>query len=206
MAVVSRPTADRDDADPSALCLRRWQEHGDRDALDELLRIEIAILRERLRRRGAAALSPELSSSDFAQQSVVGLLNVRETPQFDGPQALRAYLWRSALRLLAAHSERASHGQASLDAAASQGLASALATTGGFGAVEADERTAALELALALLEPHEREALSLVYFEGLSVQAAGARLGIGEEAAKKRVARARRRLAEKLGRWAELIG
>lgn len=194
------------DEDPSALLLRRWQDQGDREALDELLRLEITLLRDRLRRRGAGDIAPDLSSSDFAQQSVMGLLRVRESPRFDEPAALRAYLWRSALRLLAAHAERAGQFDARLDASSSQALASALATTGGFASVERGERAAALELALQLLEPHEREILSLVYFEALSVQDAASRLGLGEEAAKKRVARARRRLAEKLGDWSELIG
>jgi RNA polymerase sigma factor (sigma-70 family) len=192
--------------DPSAALLARWQRDGDREALDELLRIEIAILRERLNRKGARQLSPHLSSSDVAQEAVLGLVKVRETPSFDEPAGLRAYLWRSAMRLLAQHAERTAHAEARVDLSQSQVFATALASSGGFGAVEQSEREIALAVALELIQPHERQILELVYFRQLPLEAAAEALSISHEAAKKRVARARRALAEKLGDWTELIG
>ncbi len=84
-------------------------------------------------------------------------------------------------------------------------MGTALATTGGLGAVEQQERALALELALHLLEPDEQRILRLVYFEQVPLEQAAQRLSIAYEAAKKRLARARARLAVKLGDWSELL-
>jgi len=188
--------------DAAAALLARWQKDGDRQALDELLRLEVALLRDRLKHRGAHRA--ELSASDVAQEAVLGLLSVRESPVFEEPGALRAYLWKSALRLLARHSERGSAEP--FDPTASRGLASALSSTGGLSAVESDDRALALELVLSLLEPDERSILDAVYFQGRTTEEAALELGITSEAAKKRLQRARRTLATKLGDWSELVG
>lgn len=196
--------AQEPDADPSAELLRRWQATGEREALDGLLRIEVELLKNQLRNKGGR-LPPSLSASDVAQEAVLGLVKVRTTPSFERPAALRAYLWKSALRLLATHGQRAGANLAVLDASASRGASVLLATTGGLGAVEDDERNLALELVLNLLEPDERSILALVYFEELPLETAAARLAISHEAAKKRLQRARTRLAVKLGAWSELV-
>jgi len=190
-------------ADPSAALLARWQSAGDREALDGLLRIEVELLKHRLRREQGGRLSAALSASDVAQQAVLDLVKVRAAPTFERPAALRAYLWKSAMRLLIGHFERAGAALERLDADASR--ATALATTGGLGAVEDDERALALELTLHLLEPDERRILSLVYFDELALEDAAARLSITHEAAKKRLQRARAHLAAKLGDWSELV-
>ncbi len=190
----------------SADLLRRWQEQGDREALDALLRAEVEFLTRELRRRRGAALPPSLGASDVAQEAVLNLVKVRDAPSFERPAALRAYLWRSALRLLAAHYERAGTRLERPDLRNSRALSDALATTGGLSAVEDDESALALELALHLLAPEEQRILALVYFEQLSLEAAAERLAVSYEAAKKRLARARRRLAHKLGDWTELVG
>jgi RNA polymerase sigma factor (sigma-70 family) len=191
--------------DPSAAWLARWQERGDREALDALLRAEVEILRHRLRARGGA-LPPSLSASDVAQEAVLNLVKVRDAPRFERPAALRAYLWKSALRLLAAHFERAGLSLEPLDASASRAFGEALATSGGMGAVEDHERDLALELTLQLLEPDEQRILSLVYFEQVPLEQVAERLDVSYEAAKKRLSRARRALAAKLGTWSELVG
>lgn len=194
----------RDPQDPSAEWLRRWQVDGDRAALDSLLRSEVDALKRHLQGRGGR-LPPALSVSDVAQEAVLNLVKVREAPEFAAPAALRAYLWKSALRLLAAHHERVGARLERLDASASRALGTALATTGGLGAVEQSERALALELALHLLEPEEQRILRLVYFEQLPLEQAASRLSISYEAAKKRLGRARARLAAKLGDWSEFL-
>lgn len=192
-------------SDPSAALLARWQTAGDREALDQLLRIEIELLKHRLRAQQGGRLSPSLSASDVAQEAVLALVKVRAAPRFERPAALRAYLWTSALRLLAAHFQRAGRPLERLDERTSRGAGAALATSGGVGALEEDERALAVELALLLLEPDERGILALVYFDQLSLEDAAARLSISHEAAKKRLQRARARLAAKLGAWSELV-
>lgn len=199
------PDAPQPSADPSAALLARWQATGDREALDALLRIEVEILKHQLRAKQGGRLSPSLSASDVAQEAVLGLVKVRVAPSFERPAALRAYLWKSALRLLAGHFERAGAKLEHLDERASRGAGAALATSGGLGAVEDDERTLAIELTLRLLEPEERQILALVYFDELALEEAASRLVISHEAAKKRLQRARTRLAAKLGAWSELV-
>lgn len=195
-----------DPPDPSGALLERWQKHADLDALNELLKLEVSILRDRLRGRARGALPPSCSRSDIAQEAVLGMLKVDDAPQFESPIAMRAYLWRSALRLLAAHGARAQGRPLALDATQSQAFATALARSGGQSALDRHEIDAALELTMSLLEPADREALELHYAGGMSMEAIASELGIQVEAAKKRVARARRRLAERLGDWSELIG
>lgn len=190
--------------DPSAELLQRWQSTRDRDALEGLLRIEIETLKQHLRRRGGL-LPPSLSASDVAQEAVLNLVKVREAPSFAEPAALRAYLWKSALRLLAAHFERAGTRLERLDLSASRSAGEALATTGGLGAVEDEERALALQFALHLLKPDDCLILTLVYFEQVPLEEAAGRLAVSYESAKKRLARARSRLAEKLGAWSELV-
>lgn len=199
MASVSEPGGD-----PSAELLRRWQATGEREALDGLLRIEVEILKHQLRARHGR-LPPSLSASDVAQEAVLGLVKVQAPPTFERPAALRAYLWKSALRLMAAHCARAGARLEPLDPSASRGVGAILATTGGLGAVEDHERELAIGLVLHLLEPDEHQILALVYFEELALPDAAARLAISHEAAKKRLQRARTRLAAKLGAWSELV-
>ncbi len=191
--------------DPSAPLLERWQRAGDLEALDELLRIEVAVLRDRILARGRNLLSPSISSSDVAQEVVLSLFKVNETPSFEEPAALRAYLWTSAWRLLGSHFEKNGRRTQRLDAQRSRSASVALAASGGLSSVEEKDRSLALELALHLLTDDERAILELVYFRGFTVEAAAGELAISNEAAKKRVARARRRLAEKIGHWSELI-
>lgn len=95
-----------DPREPSADLLRRWQEHEDRAALDELLRIEIGILKARIRRQGAQLVEPAASASDVAQEAVLRVLELETPPHFETPQALRAYLWTAAWRLLLARLRR----------------------------------------------------------------------------------------------------
>jgi RNA polymerase sigma factor (sigma-70 family) len=140
-------------------------------------------------RRSGNLLSPSLSSSDVAQEAVLNLFKVQEPPSFDQPAALRAYLWTSAWRLLHAHLQRAGRSLP-LDPSASHPNASQRLdrTSGGLRAVDERDRSVALELARALLEPDDQAILGLVYFQQQTVESAASRLGITNEAAKKRVA------------------
>lgn len=191
--------------DPARDLLARWQSGGDADALDELLRGEIRILRDRLRAARAAAGRGSVSASDVAQEAAFALLRVRRRPHFEDPRALRSYLWRSAVRLLGSKLRRRG-GVVRLDAERTRSVGTALAATGGLASVEQRDLELGITLAMNLLSPDERAILSLVYFEGLDAAQAASRLGIAHEAARKRVARARARLAKRLGDWTELLG
>jgi RNA polymerase sigma factor (sigma-70 family) len=192
--------------DRAAEWLRRWQEQGDRNALDELLRVEVAALKAKMRRQAAPAVDAAASVSDVAQEAVMRMLRVDPPPMFETPEAMRGYLWLAAWRLLVARLRRPDHDVARFGATQSAPIDGALETTGGFSALDAKERAVALELALQLLEPDEREILDLAYFRDVGVDELAKRTGISAEAARKRLARARKSLASKLATWTELIG
>ncbi|MBL8696433.1 MAG: sigma-70 family RNA polymerase sigma factor [Planctomycetes bacterium] len=181
---------------PSADLLRRWQREHDLDALDELLRFEVALLRERLRRRrGDRGRSATVS--DVAQEATMAWLASKSSPVFEEPAALRAYLLRVANRLLVRRSravarERVARGSDSLDRLPSP-------------IEELSEPREEMRLAMEFLRPEEREILDLVYGDRLRCDEAARRLGITHAAARKRLERARRALAERMSAWARVV-
>jgi RNA polymerase sigma-70 factor (ECF subfamily) len=185
--------------------LRAWQEEGDLEALDALLRCEIRILKAMLRKRGGSLLQTSLAATDVAHEAVLGLLRVRTVPHFDSPLALRGYLWKAAWRLLMQHLRHRERKPSRIDGPASPEFDRFLATTGGMKKAQASDRATALDLAMNLLRPQDREILVLVYFQDLDIPEAARKIGIAVDAANMRLVRARRRLAEKLSGWAELI-
>jgi RNA polymerase sigma factor (sigma-70 family) len=198
---------DRGDADAaSGALLNRWQEHGDREALDELLRTEIAHLKSMIRRRGGELAHASASVSDVAQDAVMRMLAVDPAPSFENTKAMRAYLWTAAWRLLAGRLRSRANGVERLDATQTGRFDDALATTGGMHAVEDRDRSVALGVAIQLLQPDEQRILALAYSRELGIDGVACELGISHDAAKTRLVRARQSLARKLAKWTELIG
>jgi len=198
-------SSDAGPPDPAHELLRRWQEHDDVDALDQLLRSEVEVLARRLRSRGRGRLRPSVSASDLAQEAVFRLLRLDDVPEFHDPRELRAYLWTAAWRLLLNRSQRPGRSPMTLSQAQSCELAVALHGAGGGTTVERDDQALALNVVLNLLRPEDREVLDLVYFQHVSIEAAAERLGVQRAALEMRLTRARRRLAEKIVGWSELI-
>jgi RNA polymerase sigma-70 factor, ECF subfamily len=188
-----------------AALLARWQEGQDVDALDELLRSEVEGLARRLRARGGAG-SAAMSASDLAQEAVLRWLRLDEPPRFDDVGALRGYLWTVAWRLLVNRAQRPGRDVVRLSRDESMTLSGALAVSGGFGKLAADEQRTALEVVVNLLGPEDRECLGLVYFQGLAIEEAARRAGVSRGAFDMRLMRARQRLAERLVDWADVVG
>jgi RNA polymerase sigma factor (sigma-70 family) len=191
--------------DPSDDPLARWRELGDRAALEDLLAIEIGMLKSRIRAQARHLTDPCVSASDVAQEAVLHLLDVEPPPQFDNPRALRGYLWTTAWRLLSDRLRRAGREIARLDPSQTGSLDSALVTTGGISALENRDRALALQVLINLLEPSEQEILELAYFRGLGVEGAARELGLSSDVVSTRLVRARQGLARKLVRWSELV-
>lgn len=185
-------------------CLERWHREQDVDALDELLRLEVADLKRRIRHRGRRLLSASSSASDYVHQAVANFVRLRPAPHFDGVDQFRGYLWKSAWRLLLQR-VRTRQRRARTDRASRSRLEALLYESGGQRSVETAERNGALAFALHLLQDADRAVLELTYFEGLDLAALAARLDVRKEAAAMRLVRARRRLADKLKAWQELI-
>lgn len=185
--------------------LLRWQEHGDLDALDELLRSEIRILRDLVSARAGDQLRGSASASDIAQEAALRLLRLETIPHFADPRALRGYLWTTAWRLLVDRVRRPYTCKQSIDPAASSQMPAGLVATAGNEADEA-ERAAALDVAMNLLRPEDRDLIHRVYFEGRKIADVASDLGVSESAIKMRLLRARRNLGTRLAAWGEAVG
>lgn len=184
----------------------RWRRDGDVDALDELLRRETAALASRLRARAGPAFSAATSASDLAQEAVLRWLRLETPPDLDDPGALRGYLWTAAWRLFLNRAQRPQRDLVRLGDDESRLLSGAFAASGDLGRLAADEQRTALEVVVNLLPAHDRECLALVYFEGLSIEEAAGRAGVARATFDMRLLRARRRLAERLVDWADVVG
>jgi RNA polymerase sigma factor (sigma-70 family) len=191
--------------DPSAEPLRRWQESGDLEALDRLLQLEIGVLKHMIRGRQIAPLHGSASTSDIAQEAVLGLLKTRKPPSFSDPRALRGYLWRSAWHLLVKRLENRSQMPPRLELDESHPDDGIFLTVKGLRDIDRSERAMAIGLAMNVLSREDRELFRLVYFEGQDIPTAGAALGLTRGAANSRLIRARRLLATRLADWADII-
>jgi len=192
-------------SDPSAQWLKRWQEDGDVDALDELLRVEVHAIAARLRQRANGMLRPSTSASDLAQEAVFRMLRLEETPQFTDPQQMRAYLWTAAWRLLINRGRSRHHRVVPLSQAQSADMGLVLSGGGGISEAERADQSAALSLVMNLLRSDDREILELVYFQHFDIAQVAQKLGLERAATEMRLSRARRRLAEKMVAWSEVV-
>jgi RNA polymerase sigma factor (sigma-70 family) len=189
----------------SADLLRRWQEEGDHDALDALLRQEIEALKDLVAVRGRDLMSSSASASDIAQEAVLRLLQLETPPRFSDPGALRAYLWVTAWRLLLQRIRRPYRRRKDVDLAASSQLPPELVGLPGT-AVEDREAASALEFAMNLLPEADRDLLHRVYFDGARIADLARVESVSESAIKMRLLRARRVLAARLAAWEDVIG
>lgn len=206
MTSTPPPATPGDSDEESRALLARWQDAGDVDALDRLMRAEVDALARKLRARAGGRISASMSASDLAQEAVLRFLRLEDAPDFDDPRALRAYLWTSAWRLFLNRMQRPGREIVRLSDDESAALSGVFGRSGGIGTLERDEQRTALELVVNLLKPEDRESLRLVYFQGLSIEDAARRAGISRGALDMRLMRARTRLAERLLDWADVVG
>ena len=199
------PSAETDSgsSDP-AHWLRRWHEHADREALGQLLAVEVGAIKEALSRRWDPRTPPDFAISDVAQEAVLRVLAVDGHPKFESPAAVRAYLWTAALRRLQDRlRERFAHPATEPD---DRALAGELAASGGLGEVERRDRADALKFALGLLEPDEQRLLQLLFDQSLSLEDAATEMGIRLHTARDLRAAAMERLQRTLRHWTQIIG
>jgi RNA polymerase sigma-70 factor (ECF subfamily) len=192
--------------DPSADLLRRWQEDGDNQALNELLQNEVFILKHMIHGRRTGAVTGTASTSDIAQEAVLGFLKTQKPRSFAEPSALRGYLWRSAWHLLVRRFARHAGAPIRVDLDDPRIVERFLRHAPQLERIDREERAMAIGIALNLVPRDDAELLRLVYFEERSIADAAAALGISRDAANMRLVRARRALASRLVDWAGLIG
>ena len=170
--------------------LSRWQDRGERGALDRLLAIELGEIKRILRSRTSSPACAD-QASDFAQSAVRRLLDHRSPPRFSSADGLRAYLVRTAQNRF--YESLKAAGRA--NQAATRGVPTA--HSGGLGAIE---RGDAVRRALPRLDAVEREVIDLQFFQGLSRAEVCQRLGISKQTASDRTLRALEHLKRILGR------
>jgi RNA polymerase sigma-70 factor (ECF subfamily) len=190
---------------------------GDSGALQRLVADHLPWIEARVRQRLSASLRQEGDTQDFVQETLLEVL--RDGPRFaiDSPAAFRALLARIVENTLIDR-ERYMH-RAQRDRRLQRALPTdsvllldspARSVTEPSTHAERAEQRAWLRLALELLEPDDRESIRLRDWEDVSFVEAGERLGISEEAARKRYNRALPKLAQKLdllrrGRWQDTL-
>lgn len=186
---------------------------GDEQALHALVAAHLPWIEAHVRRRLSPVARRDGDTQDFVQQALLDVL--RDGPRFavEDVGAFRALLARIVENTLVdrvrwLHRERRDVRRERVLPTDSVLLLDAprRAVTEPPVHAAAGEQREWLRLALELLEPDDRQAIRGRDWDGLSFAELGERLGLGEEAARKRYQRALPKLAKKLdqlrtGRW-----
>jgi RNA polymerase sigma factor (sigma-70 family) len=160
--------------------LQAWAQRRDEAAFTELVRRHLGLVQASARRQvGTSPLAEDVAQAVF-------LVLARKAGSLDSRVVLSGWLFRTT-RFVAARAVRAEQRRSRNESLA------AMQPTASDHAVLPEhwnEVEPHLDAALATLPAADRDALLLRYFEGRPFRAVGERLGIQEEAAKKRVCRA----------------
>ncbi len=193
-----------DEPDRTSQMLARWHS-GDRAALHELVQRDLPWIRSRIHQRLGEALRQHGDTEDFLHEAVIEILNY--TPRF---VAIDGDTFRRLVTQIVENTLRGQHefyGRLRRDHARQSPLPSdsvlvldpsvRSATTPSQQAAR-NEEEAWLRLALDLVEPADRDVIVMREWGGESFGQIGERLGIPENTARMRFARALARLADKV--------
>lgn len=193
-------------ADTAELLLR-WA-NGDQDALAALVAQDAPWIEQQVRRKLGNHLRRRADTQDIVQDTLVTIL--RTGPRFvcSDRSHLRALLARMVLNTIYAeahHQTAARRDVRREETAAPVGSGSVLILDRQAASITAPSAAAAeaetrdwLRLALELLDPDDRNTILWREYESLSFAEVAARLGVAEDAARMRFARALPKLARKL--------
>lgn len=191
-------SADRDDTEA---LLRRWHA-GDRQALHELVQRDMPWIRSRVRQRLGDALRQHGDTDDFLHEAVLDILNY--TPRFLAADRsmFRRLVTRIVENTLRGQSEfysrlrrdRGRHAALPDDAVLELDVRKRTGTTPSQHAARSEEE-AWLRLALDLVDPEDRDVIVMREWNGDAFADIGAKLGVPENTARMRFARALGRLA-----------
>jgi len=189
------------DDDGTLGLLQRWHA-GDRQALHELVQRDMPWIRARVRQRLGDALRQHGDTEDFLHEAVIDILNY--TPRFLAADrdVFRRLVTRIVENTLRGQSEfytrlRRDRGRAVPlpdDSVLDLDVQRRTNTSPSQHAVR-NEEEAWLRLALDLIEPDDRDVIVMREWNGEAFADIGARLGIPENTARMRFARALGRLA-----------
>ena len=190
---VSDALADADDP-PDRTLLRRYVEHKSQAAFDRLIRRHLGLVYATCRR--------EVGDPDLAEDvtQAVFLILAKKAPRLRGGDGLAGWLFQTA-RFAARNAARRENSRWRHEQGATEGLLSGVSPPDGSERNHAWQAVEPfLNAAVARLRPADREAILLRFFEGHALAEVGARLGVSENAARMRVARAVERLRRHLAR------
>jgi RNA polymerase sigma factor (sigma-70 family) len=192
----------------TAELLRRWA-GGDRAAADALIAEHTPWIEAHVRQRLGDRLRARVDTQDIVQNTLLNLLQVMPRFVCHDREHLRSLLARMVENAICAQAHHATAARRDVRREVPAGCAGdtgsvllldarpASVTQPGVAA-ENNEMRAWLRLALELLEPEDRNTVFWREFEGASFADVAARLGVAEDAARMRFARALPKLAKKL--------
>ena len=169
--------------------LRRWQQDGDRTALDELLERELPRMRAMLGREEPGLGGGSAGATDALQEAALRVVERESELRFRAAAPLRAFMLATARRFLVdrfrrrARKQPLEHPSLVLERAREEAHAQPV-----------EDVLAALKR----LDFSQREVLELTYLHGMELAELGRELGISPDAARMRLARAKARLRELL--------
>jgi RNA polymerase sigma-70 factor (ECF subfamily) len=192
----------------TAELLLRWA-RGDQQAMAELVAQDAPWIERQVRGQLGNHLRQRADTQDIVQETLLTVL--RTGPRFvcSDRAHLRALLARMVLNTIRAEADQQTAGKRDVRREVRPGPASGsnsvlhidgmpgAVTDPGAAAAKAETRDW-MRLALELLEPDDRNAILWREYEGVSFAELGQRLGMTEDAARMRFARALPRLARKL--------
>lgn len=162
---------------------------------ESLLRDELAKLRQHLQREMPGLAGPSAGMTDVVHEAAARVFARQDEVKFESRAGFRAYLWRTARRILIDRWRRRERKSAIEDLGS---LASQLPA--GPPIEIPDARIDDLLKALGKLPFEDRRVLELAYTHDATVAEIANELGISESAVKMRLSRARDRLADRMRR------
>ena len=197
---MTPPDDDRSDL------LGRWADDGDREALDQLLRLELDPVKRSFRRRLArSAKSPSLDTSDYVDEAVGRLLRQSPAPEFDSPEKLRAYLTQAAVNLFVNHYHGARRKPVHLTVDDLGQLLQAPEGRSLSKDLDLQEFRDAVQLALNLLDEDECRLLEAALVKGRSVRQIADDRDEPKSTVARRLERAKANLVLKMLSWREWL-
>ena len=177
-----------------ALLFERWRE-GDKQALEDLLRVELPRLRDRIKREQRSQLGASLGATDVAQEVGARMIARQNELEFKAREPMRAYLWRSAVNFVLDRLRRRRKRSDMPDP--SEVAEARMMTARTVNRLEEDHGE--LFNAVQRLSFNDRAIVELVYLHGRSIKDAGRELGIAPDAARMRLNRALAKLRILIG-------
>ena len=177
---------------------------GDDDALQQLIYDHLPWIEARVRKRLGTGLRLDGETHDFVQEAIIEVLRCGPKFSVDSADDFRALVARIVENTLIdrrrymLRDRRDRRREQELPSGAVPILGSGKSLTSPASHAARSEQQAWLRLPLELLAPDDREAIRLRDWEELGFGEAGERLGITEEAMRKRYHRALPKLAKKL--------